>query len=94
MDADGNGTRSDTDERGIIYFYPCKSVLVRVLIIGRGVTRMDADGDGTWSDADGRGGDGTRSDTDKRGIVYFYPCKSMLVYVLIIGRGVTQMNAE
>ena len=49
-------TRSDTDERGIVYYYPCKSVLVRVLIIGRGVTRMDADGNGTRSNADGRGG--------------------------------------
>ena len=76
MDADGNGTRSDTDERGILYYYPCKSVLVRVLTIGRGVTRMDAEGDGT------------RSDPDERGILYYYPCKSVLVRVLILGRGI------
>ena len=56
MDADNlTRTRSDTDKRGIVYFYPCKSVLVRVLTIGRGVTRMDAEGDGTRSNADGRG---------------------------------------
>ena len=52
-------------------------MLVRVLIIGRGVTRMDADNLIR-----------TRSDTDGRGIVYYYLCKSVLVRVLIIGRGI------